>query len=145
MATEIDTAKRRCAPFFFEAFGHFLVVVVRVTKRALTFNRMVLYQATVECVCGHLEFTSGANAPFFPMGKKRNLGITPLKPIAFFVPLRGQNKGFELFVLCENVCVSVTPRFNWVRTQINTPPHHHTHIYTPIPAHALNLLGHLNV
>ena len=92
---------------FFEAFGHFLVVVVRVTKRALTFNRMVLYQATVECVCGHLEFTSGANAPFFPMGKKRNLGITPLKPIAFFVPLRGQNKGFELFVLCENVCVCV--------------------------------------
>lgn len=88
--------------FLFEAFGHFLVVVVRVMKRALTFNRMVLYQTTVEC--GHLEFTSGANAPFFPMGEKRNLGITPLKPIAFFLPVRGQNKGFELFVLCENVC-----------------------------------------
>lgn len=71
MATEIDTAKRRCVLFLFEACGHFLVVVVRVTKKALTFNRMVLYQTAMECVCGHLEFTSGVNAPFFPMGQEK--------------------------------------------------------------------------
>lgn len=104
MATDIETAKRRCVSFF-EAFGHFLVVVVRVTKRALTFNQMGLYQTTVECVCGHLEFTSGANAPLFPMGEENKSRDHSFKTHCLFLPLREQNKGFELFVLCENVCV----------------------------------------
>lgn len=61
---------------------------------------------------GHLEFTSGANALCSPMGKKRNLGIIPLKPTAFFMPLRGQNKGFELSGVCVRVCVYETLRFS---------------------------------
>lgn len=46
----------------------------------------------------------------FPVGKKRNLGIIPLKPIAFLLPLRGQNKGFEPFLggcVCVHVCACV--------------------------------------
>lgn len=98
---------------------------------------------------GHLEFTSGANALCFPMGKKRNLGIIPLKPTAFFMPLRGQNKGFELFGVCVCVCMrlqgSARSEHRLTPLLTHTHAHTHTHALTPFPTHALNLLGHLNV
>lgn len=88
-----------------------------------------------ECVCGHLL---RSKCPILPYGKEKKCRDRFFKTYClFFLPLRDQNKGFGLFVLCENACV--TWKFSRVRTQINPNPllPQHTVRYTPVPARAL--------